>query len=171
VLCAQDRDTHKVETSCFAEYCRMNIGNAARALIIDGTTGTVTFGCPSLSKLYLLCYIIAYCNVYCILYTDVGLMCNSLNLLIDKHKGSSVSDINHFRLAGRKVWDQYKDIAATRVVEEQCPRCNCGIVGIPEGNRVECPGCGHGFCRKRGCYQEWPLGQSHVYQTTSLSGP
>jgi hypothetical protein len=135
VLCAQDRDTHKVETSCFAEYCRMNIGNAARALIIDGTTGTVTFGCPN------------------------------------KHKGSSVSDINHFRLAGRKVWDQYKDIAATRVVEEQCPRCNCGIVGIPEGNRVECPGCGHGFCRKRGCYQEWPLGQSHVYQTTSLSGP
>ena len=52
VLCAQDRDTHKVETSCFAEYCSMNIGNAVRALILDGATGTVTFGCPSLSKLY-----------------------------------------------------------------------------------------------------------------------
>ena len=65
-----------------------------------------------------------------------------LVLVLDKHRGSSISDINHFRLAGREVWGRYKDIAATRVIEEQCPRCNCGIVGVPEGNRIECPGCG-----------------------------
>ena len=39
------------------------------------------------------------------------------------------------------MWTQYKDFAAQRVVEEQCPKCGCGIVGLPDDNRVECPNC------------------------------
>ena len=46
VLCAQDKETKNVETSCFADYCGANVGDAARALIMDSARGIVTFSCP-----------------------------------------------------------------------------------------------------------------------------
>eukprot|EP00118_Oscarella_pearsei_P004493 m.19387 g.19387 ORF g.19387 m.19387 type:complete len:232 (+) comp27828_c0_seq5:511-1206(+) len=89
--------------------------------------------------------------------------------VLERHQDSWITDIHHLRLAGQMMWGKYKDIAATRVVDEQCPKCSCGIVGLPGGYQVICPNCSHGYCRRKGCYQPWPEGAKHTCDTSPVT--